>query len=49
MFASQDIAKTTFANLTGAPKTDLYKVQVRLSFLNRAPRMTSCQASGILL
>lgn len=27
MFASQDIAKNTFSSLTGAPKTDLYKVQ----------------------
>lgn len=26
MFASQDVAKNTFSSLTGAPKTDLYKV-----------------------
>jgi len=28
MFASQDIAKNTFAGITGAPKDDLYKVGV---------------------
>ena len=27
MFASQDVAKTTFVSITGAPRNDLYKVE----------------------